>query len=71
MIISFFAQKLGDYLSKTIISNIVHWNSCPEYFVLIDFPIKSKNNHVKYTEHGLFKSSKFSSMINFQSLKRH
>ena len=35
------------------------------------FPIKSKNNHVKKTDHGLFKCSKFSSLTNFQSLNRH
>ena len=39
--------------------------------ILLYFPIKSKNNHVKYTEHGLFKYSKFISLINFQSLNRH
>ena len=27
---------------------------------------KSKNDHVKCTEHGLFKCSKFVSLINFQ-----
>ena len=30
-----------------------------------------KNNHMKQTEHGLFKCSKFSSLISFQSLNRH
>ena len=39
--------------------------------IMLYFPIKSKNNHVKYTEHGLFKYSKFISLINFQSLNRH
>ena len=35
------------------------------------FPIKIENNHIKKTEHGLFKYSKFSSLINFLSLNRH
>ena len=36
------------------------------------FLLNQKNNHVKYTEHGLFsKYSKFISLINFQSLNRH
>ena len=45
--------------------------------ILLYSPIKSKNNHVKYTdglltEHGLFsKYSKFSSLINFQSLNHY
>ena len=39
--------------------------------ILFYFLIKSKNNHVKYTDHGLFKCSKFSSLTDFQSLNRH
>ena len=61
-IISFFAPKGGDYSREAIISDIVHWKSCPKYFVL---PLNKKNNHIKETEHGLFKSSKFGSLINF------
>ena len=33
-IISFFAPKGGDYSREAIISDIVHWKSCPKYFVL-------------------------------------
>ena len=61
-IISFFAPKGGDYSREAIISDIVHWKSCPKYFVL---PLNKKKNHIKETEHGLFKSSKFGSLINF------
>ena len=38
---SFFAHKGGDYsresyyLREAIISNIAHWKSCPNYFVLL------------------------------------
>ena len=32
--------------------------------ILFYFPIKSKNNHIKETEHGLFKCSKFGSLFN-------
>ena len=38
----FFRTKRGDYSSKVIISNIVHWNSCPKYFVLFIFPLNQK-----------------------------
>ena len=38
----FFRTKRGDYSSKAIISNIVHWNSCPKYFVLFIFPLNQK-----------------------------
>ena len=33
--------------------------------ILFYFAIKSKNNHINETEHGLFKSSTFGSLINF------
>ena len=33
--------------------------------ILFYFAIKSKNNHIKETEHGLFKCSTFGSLINF------
>ena len=33
--------------------------------ILFYFPIKSKNNHIKETEHGLFKCSKFGSLFKF------
>ena len=33
--------------------------------ILFYFAIKSKNNHIKETEHGLFKCSTFDSLINF------
>ena len=39
--------------------------------ILFYHAIKSKNNHIKLTEHRLFKCSKFSSLINFHSLNRH
>ena len=48
----------GDYCSLEVVPSIL----C--YIFLL-------NNHVKYTEHGLFKYSKFISLINFQSLNRH
>ena len=53
---SFFAHKGGDYsregycLRGAIISNIAHWKSCPNYFVLL-------RKIIKWTEHGLFKCS--------------
>ena len=73
MIISFFEQKggdfsrEGDYLRKVIILfQILLSESHLFYFV-----IKLKNNHIELTDHGLFKCSKFSSLINFHSLNRH
>ena len=46
--------------------------------ILFCYPNKSKNDHVKQTEHGISKCSKFGSLINFQcqchlrqSLNRH
>ena len=42
----FFAQKRGDYLREggylreAIISNIAHWKSCPNYFVLFSHEIE-------------------------------
>ena len=39
-IISFFAQKGGDFSREAIISNITHWKSCPKYFVLFSHEIK-------------------------------
>ena len=33
---------------------------------LVYYTIKLKNNHIKLTEHGLFKCSKFGFLINFQ-----
>ena len=33
--------------------------------ILFYFAIKSKNNHINETEHGLFKCSTFGSLINF------
>ena len=49
--------------------NIAHWKSSPKYFVLFSYEIK--NNHIKENERGLFKCSRFSSLINFHSLNRH
>ena len=72
-IISLFAQKggnfsrEGDFLREAIISNIAPWKS----FVLLNYAIKLKNNHIELTEHGLFKCSKLSSLINFHSLNHH
>ena len=73
MIISFFEQKggdfsrEGDYLWKVIILfQILLSESHLFYFV-----IKLKNNHIELTDHGLFKCSKFSSLINFHSLNHH
>ena len=34
-------------------------------------PLNKKNLHIKLTEHGFFKCSKFSSLINFHGLNRH
>ena len=39
--------------------------------ILFYFPFNRKNNHIKYTEHGLFKCYKFSFLINFHSLNGH
>ena len=39
--------------------------------ILFNSHIKSKYDHIKLTEHGLFKCSKFCSLINFQSLNCH
>ena len=39
----------------------------PEIFCLIMLS-NQKNNQIKLTEHGLFKPSKFSSLLNFHSL---
>ena len=39
--------------------------------ILFYFAIKSKDNHVRKSEHGRFKCSKFSSLVNFQSLNHH
>ena len=33
--------------------------------ILFYYPIKSKNNHIKYTEHGLYKCSKFGPWLSF------
>ena len=53
-----FSHKKGAIIrGKAIISNIPHWNSCLNIFFY--YAIKSKNNHIKLTEHGLFKCSKF------------
>ena len=32
----------GDYSREEIISNIVHWKSCPKYFVLLSHEIKKR-----------------------------
>ena len=72
----FIAQKggdysrEGDYLREAIISNIAHWKSCPKCICFI-MPLNKKNLHIKLTEHGFFKCSKFSSLINFHGLNRH
>ena len=34
-------------------------------------PLNEKNNHIKWTEHELFKCSKLSSLFNCYSLNRH
>ena len=34
--------------------------------ILFYYPIKSKSDHIKWTEHGLFRSAKFGPLINFQ-----
>ena len=55
---SFFAHKGDDYsregyyLREAVISNIAHWKSCPNYFVLL-----RKISTSKWTEHGIFKCS--------------
>ena len=33
--------------------------------ILFYYPIKSKNNHIQYTEHGLYKCSKFGPRLSF------
>ena len=60
----FFLYQKGVIIwGKAIIWNIAHWKSCPN--ILFYY-------HIKKTEHnGLFKCSKFGSLINFQSLDRH
>ena len=35
-------------------------------YFMFHYPSKLENNHIKETEHGLFKCSKFGSLINFQ-----
>ena len=68
-IISFFAQKGGDFSREAIIWNIAHWKSCAKYFVL-SFPWNHKTiTLINWT--WAFKCSKFSYLINFQSLNRH
>ena len=52
-------MKDADNSREGIISNIPHWKSCPKYFGLL-------SHHIKLTEHGLFKCSKFGFLINFQ-----
>ena len=61
-------SREGDYSRKAIISTIAYWKSCSKDVCFFYF---QKNNHIKQTEHGLFKCSKFSSLISFQSLNRH
>ena len=61
----FFSHKKG-----AVISSMAHWKSCSKC-ILFYYAIKSKNIHIKLTEHGLFKCSKFSSLINFHGLNRH
>ena len=57
----------GDYSREAIISNIAQPRS-RAINIFLYYPVKSKNYHVKSTEHGLFKSSKFGSLINFERL---
>ena len=56
---SFFAQK-GGRLFEILLSGSRALN------ILLDYPIKSKNDRIKKTEHRLSKCSKFSSLISFQ-----
>ena len=37
--------------------------------ILFCYPNKSKNDHIKQTEHGISKGSKFGSLINFQCVR--
>ena len=71
MIISFFAQKGGDYLREGDYEGGDYFKYCSLEVILFYYAIKLKNNHIELTEHGLFKCSKFSSLINFRGLNHH
>ena len=70
MIISFFAQKGGDYSREGDYEGGDYFKYCSLEVILFYYAIKLKNNHIELTEHGLFKCSKFS-LINFRSLNHH
>ena len=66
MIILFFAPKWGNYSREAIIIlNTAHWKSCPIFFCFT-IPLNKKNNHIKYTVHGLYMCFKFGPLVNFQ-----
>ena len=60
----FFAPKGCDY-SREGDYFIISFTGSRVLNILFYFPIKSKNNRVKKTKRGLFKCSKFASLINF------
>ena len=55
-----YSRRQGDCSRE---AKIQHFGS---RVLLFYYPIKSKNDHIRKTEHGLFKCSKFGSLINFQ-----
>ena len=70
LLLIFGAPKGGDYSRMPIIRGRglfqIFLTGSRALNTLVYYPIKLKNNHIKLTEHGLFKCSKFGFLVNFQ-----
>ena len=67
----FFRTKRGRLFEGRRLFQILLTGSRALNVFCFIMPLNKKNLHIKLTEHGFFKCSKFSSLINFHGLNRH